>query len=242
MNQYKYKNNKSKEWIGILIVGIGVLFLLRSFNLPLPSWVFSFPMFLVGLGLAIGIGNRFKDWAWAFISGFGALFVIDDIAGYDVKMSSVIFPLILILIGIRLLKKKKPKTVHLFDEESGNFSNIAADESMDDRLELVAIFGGNKKVMVSKHFKGGEVISVFGGNEINLSKCNIEGKVRLEIVQVFGGTKLIVPSNWKIQTEMVSVFGGLDDKRNIIDFDVDNSKVLLIEGVSILAGIDIRSY
>jgi hypothetical protein len=41
---------------------------------------------------------------------------------------------------------------------------------------------------------------------------------------------------------MVSILGGMDDKRNVIDFDADDSKVLVIEGVSVLAGIDIRSY
>lgn len=242
MNHYKYKKQKNKEWIGILIILIGLLFLGRSFNFPFPDWVYSWPMFMIGLGLAIGISNRFKDWSWAIITGIGVIFIIDRIAGYDVRLSSVIFPAILIALGIRLLRKKKPKTVHLFDEASGDFSNIAPDETMDDRIELIAIFGGNKKVIVSKHFKGGEIISVFGGNEINFSKCDIQGRVKIEVVQVFGGTKLILPANWKVQTEMVSIFGGLDDKRNIIDFDADNSKVLVIEGVSAFAGIDIRSF
>ena len=155
----------------------------------------------------------------------------------------VIFPAILIAVGIRMLKKNKPVKVHQFDEASGNFTELRSDESRDDRLELVAVFAGNKKIMVSKNFKGGEIVSVFGGNEINLSKCDINGRVQLEIVQVFGGTKLVVPSNWRIQSEIVSVFGGLDDKRNLIDFNNnDDSKILVIVGVSILAGIDIRSY
>lgn len=242
MNQIKHKNQTSKEWIGILIISIGLLFLGRSFNIPIPEWMYSWPMFMIGLGLALGISNRFRDWTWLVLTSIGVIFIVDRIAGYEVRLSSIIIPVLLIALGIRLLKRKKPKTVHLFDEASGNFSNIGADESMDDRLEVIAIFGGNKKVMVSKHFKGGEVVSVFGGNEINLTKCDIQGRVKIELVQVFGGTKLIVPANWKIQTEIVSIFGGFDDKRNIIDFDADNSKVLVIEGVSVLAGIDIRSY
>src|SRR5574343_1923014 len=133
MNHNKYKNQKNKEWIGILIILIGLLFLGRSFNFPIPDWFYSWPMFMIGLGLAIGISNRFKDWSWAVITGIGVLFIIDRIAGYDVRLSSIIFPAILIALGIRLLRKKKPKKVHLFDEASGNFSNIAPEESMDDR-------------------------------------------------------------------------------------------------------------
>ncbi len=242
MNQNIDKKQKSKEWIGILIIFIGILFLGKSFDLNLPKWIFSWPMFVVGLGLAIGISTRFRDWSWAVVTIVGLLFLGNKMAGYDVRLTSVLLPLIMIIVGVKLLTRKKTKKVHHFDELSGNFTNISSDESLDDRISFVAIFGGNKKVMVSKSFKGGEIISVFGGNEINLSKCDINGQVRVEVVQVFGGTKLIVPSNWKIQTEMVSIFGGLDDKRNIIDFEADNSKVLIIEGVSILAGIDIRSY
>jgi predicted membrane protein len=238
-----HKNKKNKEWLGIFIILIGLLFLARTFDLPIPHWVTSWPMFIIAVGLFIGIGNKFKDWTWAIVVGFGTFFLVDKIAGYDVRMSSVVFPAILIAVGIRMLKKNRPVKVHQFDEASGNFTELRNDESLDDRLELIAVFAGNKKIMVSKNFKGGETVSVFGGNEINLSKCDINGRVQLEIVQVFGGTKLIVPSNWRIQSEIVSVFGGFDDKRNIIDFNNnDDSKILVIIGVSILGGLDIRSY
>jgi predicted membrane protein len=238
-----HKNKKNKEWIGVFIIIVGVLFLARTFELPIPKWITTWPMILVGIGLMLGISNKFKDWTWAVIVGFGLLFLVDKIAGYDVRMTSIIFPAILIAVGIRMLKKNKPVKVHQFDEASGNFTELRNDETLDDRLELIAVFAGNKKIMVSKNFKGGEIVSVFGGNEINLSKCDINGRVQLEVVQVFGGTKLIVPSNWRIQSEIVSVFGGLDDKRNIIDFNNnDDSKILVIIGVSILGGIDIRSY
>jgi predicted membrane protein len=242
MNKHNYKIKKNKEWFGVFIILIGVLFLARTLELPIPNWVYSWPMLIVGIGLMIGVSNKFKDWTWAIVTGFGALFLVDKIAGYDVRMSAIIFPAILIVLGIRLLKKPKAQIVHQFDEASGNFTDLGTDESLEDKISQVAVFGGNKKIMVSKNFKGGEIVSVFGGNEINLSKCDINGRVKLEIVQVFGGTKLVVPANWKIHSEIVSVFGGLDDKRNLIDFDSDDSKVLVIEGVSILAGIDIRSY
>lgn len=242
MTHQNNKNKKNKEWLGVFIIIIGVLFLAKTMQIPIPSWVISWPMFIIGIGLVIGFGNKFKDWTWLVITGIGALFLVNKIAGYDVRMTSVILPAILIAVGIRMLRVSKPKKVHQYDETSGNFTEFKVEESSDDRLSLVAVFGGNKKNMVSKNFKGGEIVSVFGGNEINLSKCDIDGKVRLEIVQVFGGTKLIVPANWKIQSEIVSVFGGLDDKRNLIDFNSDDSKILIIEGVSILAGIDIRSY
>lgn len=242
MNNNKHRYQQNKEWVGIFIIVIGVMFLGRSLGFALPSWLFSWPMFFVALGLTIGFKTKFKNSVWLMLTGFGSLFLIDDIFGYDIRFSQVFFPALLIVLGIRMIRKPKQKMVHQFDEESGNFTELKKDESLDDKIELIAVFAGNKKILVSKNFKGGELISVFGGNEINMTKCDINGRVNLEVVQVFGGTKLIIPSNWRIQSEIASVFGGLDDKRNIIDFDSDDSKVLVISGVSVLGGIDIRSY
>ena len=81
-----------------------------------------------------------------------------------------------------------------------------------------------------------------GGAEINMMQADIQGKVALEITQVMGGTKLIVPSHWRIQTsEVVSILGGIDDKRPV-QGNIDENKVLVISGTSILGGLEIKSY
>src|SRR5690606_6223030 len=82
----------------------------------------------------------------------------------------------------------------------------------EDRIESVSIFGGVKKNIVSKNFRGGEIVNFFGGSEINLIQADINGRINLEVVQVFGGTKIIVPANWTIHSEMVAIFGGIEDK------------------------------
>jgi hypothetical protein len=156
MTNQKHKFKQNKEWLGIFIIIIGVLFLANTFYIPIPNWLISWPMFIIGVGLLVGINNKFKDWTWLVISAFGFLFLVDKIAGYDVRMSSIIFPALLITLGIRMLRKSKSKRVHQFDEESGNFTELGKDESLDDRLELVAVFAGNKKIIVSKNIESWE--------------------------------------------------------------------------------------
>ncbi len=111
----------------------------------------------------------------------------------------------------------------------------------DDYLDTVSVFGGVNKTILSKNFKGGEIVNIFGGAELDFTQADIQGRVVIDITQIFGGTKIIVPSNWQVVSDMAAVFGSVDDKR-IKSTGADGSKVLVLKGVSIFAGVDVRSY
>ncbi len=83
----------------------------------------------------------------------------------------------------------------------------------DDHLDAVSVFGGVKKTILSKDFKGGEIVNVFGGAELDFTQANINGQVVIDITQIFGGTKIIVPSHWMVISDMAAIFAGFDDKR-----------------------------
>jgi predicted membrane protein len=113
----------------------------------------------------------------------------------------------------------------------------------DDYLDCISVFGGVKKTILSKDFKGGEIVNIFGGAELDFTMADINGRVIVDITQIFGGTKIIVPSNWQVVSDIAAVFAGIDDKR-IRNTSAANSteKILVLKGVSIFAGIDVRSY
>lgn len=112
----------------------------------------------------------------------------------------------------------------------------------DDYLDTVSVFGGVNKTVLSKTFKGGEIVNIFGGAEIDFTQADIEGRVYLDITQIFGGTKIIVPSNWQVVSDLAAVFASVDDKRIKSTASNVNGKILVLKGVSIFAGVDIRSY
>ena len=80
-----------------------------------------------------------------------------------------------------------------------NWENRDSQSLSDNAFETVTIFGGDKKLIISKDFKGGESVCAFGGVEINLTQADINGNATIEVVQLFGGTKIIVPPHWKVQ-------------------------------------------
>jgi predicted membrane protein len=112
----------------------------------------------------------------------------------------------------------------------------------DEHLDALSIFGSVKKTIYSKNFQGGEVVNVFGGAEIDLTQADINGRVSIEITQIFGGVKMIVPSHWTVVSDVAAVFAGFDDKRIRTAVPQDGNKVLVLKGISIFAGVDIRSY
>jgi len=125
------------------------------------------------------------------------------------------------------------------------FTNAAGSSNSftgDEHLDSVSVFGSNKKVIFSKNFQGGEIVNVMGGTELDFTQANINGRVYIDITQIFGGTKIIVPSHWMVVSDMAAVFAGVDDKRIRTNAPLDSNKVLVLKGVSIFAGVDVRSY
>jgi predicted membrane protein len=112
----------------------------------------------------------------------------------------------------------------------------------DDYLDTVSVFGGVNKTILSKNFKGGEIVNIFGGAELDFTQADIQGRVVIDITQIFGGTKIIVPSNWQVVSDMAAVFASVDDKRIKSTASPENTKILVLKGVSIFAGVDVRSY
>src|ERR1700744_6002359 len=114
--------------------------------------------------------------------------------------------------------------------------------SPDDYLDAVSVFGGVKKTILSKNFRGGEVVNVFGGAELDFTQADINGRVVIDITQIFGGTKIVVPSNWRVVPDLSAVFASVDDKSIRNSDSADSDKVFILKGVSVFAGVDIRSY
>lgn len=257
MQNFNSSNQKSgKALVGLVLLGLGFILLLRTLDIFfIPSWIFSWPVFMILIGVFIGSRQGY-DRPSAFMPiAIGALFLSNKIIP-GMELSRFFWPFLIIGLGTWLVfgRKKGFKAEDFtnwdkrVDSENNdtNFTGEAQDGPAsgpltEDKIESVSIFGGVKKNIVSKNFQGGEIVNFFGGCEINLMQADIKGRVKIEVVQVFGGTKIIVPANWTIHSEMVAIFGGIEDKRPP-QLNAIPDKILVIEGTSIFGGIDIKSF
>lgn len=113
--------------------------------------------------------------------------------------------------------------------------------SAEDYIDTTAFFGGVHKKIVSKNFKGGDVVTIMGGTEIDLSQADFTGTVRLDVVQIMGATKIIVPAHWEVRSDVTAIFAGFEDKRQ--QPTVNNpDKILLIDGTSLFGGIELKNF
>lgn len=238
-NQRKFVNSNSNGRVlaGVILLGVGVVLFARQLGVEMPYWLFRWEMFLIVLGIFIGAKHSFKRSGWIFPVLIGSFFLLDDLI-IDIRLKDFFWPTIILLAGAAMIispfKRKHWEK---------KFNNMDSSDLSEDYIDTTSIFGGVKKNILTKNFKGGQVFNVFGGVEIDLTQSDIDGIVVLDITQVFGGTKLILPSHWEVKTEITAIIGGVDDKRkNLSALNIAEGKTLILRGTSIFAGIDIKSF
>lgn len=258
----RYQNdNRFQEWErnhrkgrivgGILLITAGVLFWFdKAGLLDIPRWLFSWQTFLIGIGIISGIKHNFKNSAWLVLVGIGTLFLLAElIPGLHLRFYT--FPAILIIIGAVLIFKPKNR-YHYYQRyqyrKGGKWNQDTNPDhsvfnSTDEYLNINNVFGGVKKRVVSKDFKGGDINTTFGGTDVDLMQSDIQSEAIIDLSVTFGGVKLLVPAHWRIKSDITTVMGGLEDKRPVpANTGLLNEKVIVLKGNVFFGGVEIKSY
>lgn len=246
---YEMENESSRAGKivgGLLVVIAGLLILAREINIPVPDWAFSWQMLVISIGVFMAFKHGFKSFFWLILILIGVVFIIRDyVPGFQYR--NLIWPLALIALGLYIVfKPRRSKCGHeyrkaRFERFKNNFPEGSV--SGDDFIEINSVFGGVERVIVSKNFKGGEINTVFGGAEINLSQAELTDRAQLELNAVFGGVRLVIPPHWVLQSELTAFMGGVEDKRPISrDTNTQDEKILVLKGHAVFGGIEVQSY
>ena len=253
--KYRINERSDRIWTGLILVIVGAALLAQKMGVFFPSWFFTWPMLLVVIGLVTGIKHGFRNPSWLIIMGVGAFFLMDDLSD-DLHVKVYFWPVMIIALGLLFILRPKKKWYYDNTKDSWVDRDLPhtpvtgpppadhAYESIpgEDMLDSVSIFGGVKKVVTTKNFKGGDIVCFMGGAEVNLSQADLQGPATIEVFQAFGGTKLVVPPHWQVRSEGVAIFAGIEDKRPPQPGSFDPSKVLILKGTTIFGGIEIKSY
>lgn len=270
-NSKRLKGKNGALWVGIIILLAGALLFIRQLGVDLPFWLFRWYTILVVIGLILGIRSGFRDIGAVILVSLGMIFLVNDvyedlpITDFTIPALLLLAGIFIVWKAIRKpgqyrgsatgnprhsgysgdieqhgLPGHSPNSGQSGNSGFETVQELPADQR-EDIIEVVSIFGSIKKMVNSKNFKGGEIISIFGGSEINLAKAEFTNTVELEVVSIFGGAKLIIPSDWNVRSEANAIFGGVEDKRDpqVIH---DLNRTLVIKGSTIFGGIEITSY
>lgn len=270
MNDQEFKNKIEERWggdprmrsrgralTGVLLFCIGILLLLKTANLVFfPAWFFTWPMIFIAIGIFSAFKHGFRGGFWFIFLLMGGLFLANEIDP-SFHLDRYVWPIVLIAVGIGFILRPRHhhwrrwrghyyQTRWQQEPEAAGSSQIAGgmpgDYDKRDFIDITAVFGGIKKNVLSKNFKGGDITSFMGGSEIDLSQADFNGTIRIDVTNVFGGTKLILPPTWDVQNDITAIFGGVDDKRQISGVATDTGKTLILDGTCMFGGIEIRSF
>ena len=221
---------------GLAIIGIGIVLMLHYLNIVIdfPDWLISWRTFIVLVGISFVAEGRKVGFGIILII-IGATFLARDFIPYDLR--KMLWPALMILGGAYIIFKHYLRKDN--DLESGIFNQ---EINIQNQLNELSIFGGSKVNVNGKDFSGGKITTIFGGSEIDLRDAKPAGKVIvIDILTMFGGAELRVPENWNVKTQNTPIFGGVDDKRRSMNPEVEFETTLVIKGITIFGGMEIRN-
>ncbi len=229
---------RGKMVMGGLLIFAGTLLMLSNldiFDMNLAGYIFSWKSILIYIGVFL-LATRPNTKAAYILIGIGTFFWLPDIFGYSVRFRDIFWPMIFMGLGFLLILRHRPS------QPAGYDANGNPLEGHGGYLNDVSLFGGGIKIIQSKNFKGGSITAVMGGSEFDLRHVEFATKVAvIDVFTLFGGTKFIVPENWTVQSDAVSILGGFSDKR-AVSMTPSQDHVLVIKGIVMLGGIEIKSF
>ena len=222
--------------VGIVLVALGAIFLLERQGLvPSDLLVHLWPLILVIVGLTKLFSSYDRDetkeriWGTLLIL-FGAILWFGEL-GHPQFRFFRIWPFALIALGIYVvwstIQESQPGTV-----------------SSDAQLDSVNVFGGGQYRIGAKNFRGGRILAIFGGFELDLRDADIEGaEAVIEVNALFGGGEIKIPETWHLVVSGAGIFGGYGDETRapVANPAAPNPKTLILKGVAVFGGVSIKN-
>jgi len=240
---------------GLGIVFFGVVYLLKQLGYHIPDYLLSWQMILIVIGIVVLIKHKFSKFHGYLMIIVGKLFLWAPWYPNLINVK-IIIPVAIIVVGLAVvfLSNKKFGKHHRrrqrFSRENWKEIHEAQHRGLsyykyneDDFIDSVSFFGGITKTIVSKTFKGADIVSFFGGTDINLSQADFQGRIVIDVTNIFGGTTLTIPNNWEVISEVASIFGAFEDKRPQYQREAgEESKVIILRGTCMFGGIEVNSF
>lgn len=220
------RNAFTRNITGLLILALGAGLLLNALEvISIGNFIADYwPLGIVAAGVLIFI-NNWRSWmVSAFLVALGALYQLREWGTIDIQPWSVIWPLILIFVGLSIVFGR-------------TYSGKRVTKS--ERDDVTAIMAGVEVKNHSKSFKQSNATAIMGGAAIDLRDAEIENNALVEVFSFWGGVEIIVPENVIVRNQVNNVMAGTEDKTK--QKTDKNSPVLVIAGTVIMAGVSIRN-
>jgi len=249
------RRSDKRFYFGVILIVVGVILILERLNLIPESMVdvlISWQMLLIGIGILSLIGGNRT--AGTILIVVGGTFMIPELITVPHEIRRIYWPLILVVIGITILMRQRDHQrlrkggdpiINIPESDESNSSKSSYNADSFNTFDDFVIFGGREIFVNSQALAGGKATSIFGGIEFDLRKANLQpGGAVIDCVSVFGGCGFKIPMDWNVRNEVTTIFGAFTDKRGETYSDryYDPSKTIVIKGVSIFGGVEVKHF
>ncbi len=187
--------------LGLVILAIGVVLLLGNLDVVDVSRVLRYwPAILLAAGL-VKLSRAPRSGAWGngvVLTLIGAWLLL-DIHGFLHLNWSLVWPVLLVVIGGLLV----------VGAATGRRLFLSSVTDAGSVMDGFAIMGGLEKRCTSQSFRGGDLLAVMGGVDLDLRDSSLaEPEVHIDALAFWGGIEIKVPTDWEVVLSGVPLIGG----------------------------------
>ena len=196
---------KSSRWgIGILLVVAGILLLLHTTELvDLGAFILWTPSLLILLGIFMMVANRFRrNTGPAIIIAVGVVLQM-IVLGFDAI--SLLWPVLIILIGVAILFGRMRRSPRATDEHTARTADV----------NFSTVLGSTDRRVSLDELSGREIVTVMGESKLDMRDISISDiPAALCVTCVMGQVSIRVPSDWSVAIDNSTVMGDSKDERH----------------------------
>jgi hypothetical protein len=249
---------------GLILVGIGALFLLGNLGLiHANSWFEYWPVILIAVGLVKLVDSNYPGGRviGAVVLGVGGAILADNLGYINVAN---LWPLILIGVGLFMIWNRTTGREEGFwgsrpypnwgwahrgwarrdwaHRGWGSGQPWSSSSSYGPNMvNEFAMFGVSRRVVTNPDFQGGHINCIFGGVNLDLTGANMTGATAvLHVSALYGGISVRVPTSWDVEVRGTGLFGSFVD-HTVHPPSSPDTKRLIVRGGAIFGGVTIKN-
>lgn len=218
---------------GIVLIVVGVIFGLNAVGLTRINIFFHgwWTLFIIVPSFIELIRSNNKMWSFIWlVIGIALLLCAQKVLSFSL-IGKLIFPFILVMVGISILfkdtvHKKMSEKIKTLNNKKGDFEAYCA------------TFGEQKVDLSGQEFKGANLDAVFGSVELDLSKAILKQDQVINASSIFGGIDIRIPTGVNVKVKSTPIFGGVSNRAKV-EYN-ESLPTLYINGTAIFGGVEIK--
>ena len=242
MNEDINKRLPAQVILGLIVIGMGLLFLLDNLNIFEIDGMFRFwPMMFILVGtLKLYDSRDSTGYAIGIVLvSIGVLLTLRNM-GYIWFGWRTIWPVLVMLVGGAVVFNALRTRGEAGSSQNAFLQHARSPDSgdADSVIDLTAALGAIERRITSKDFRGGHVTTFMGGCELDLREASLVGEAEIRVFSVMGGITLRIPPDWTVVLRGTPIMAAFEEKTAS---PAASGKRLIISGYAIMSGVEVRN-